>query len=113
MIRDFVIPAHRQRQLYRLLAYEDQAQTVSIDMSPISDDIGDISAVTWTVKDGNATIAHEDLTSNVASAVITTSDIGRSMIQLQATAGNNIEVVYLLVHAKNFRAIHWDYGYIC
>lgn len=109
----YTITANRNRQKFGLLAFEDQAQTVRVDFSPWSDDNGSVSTVTWTVDSGNAAISNEDLSSNVAEAVITTSDIGNSLIKLEATAGNNNEVVYILVHAKDFQAIHWDYGYIC
>ncbi len=109
-MQSHVVTANRNREIWQLLAFEDGAETVQFDFSPWADDNGNVSAVTWTVKSGEAAISNESLASNVASALITTTEQGKSLIQLKVTAGNNIYVTHLEVKAKDPRLPQNDYG---
>ena len=109
-MQSYVITATRNRQIERMLAFEDGAEAVEFDFSPWADDNGNVSAVTWTLKSGQAAISGQALTSNVASALITTSEQGASLIQIKATAGSNIYVTHLEVRAKDPEYPSQDYG---
>lgn len=97
-------------QIRNILAFKPGAETVKFDFSPWAEDNGSVSAVTWTVKSGQAAIANKTLASNVAQAVITTSESGGSLIQIKATAGNNVYITHLDILAKDPYRITDDYG---
>ena len=109
-MQTYTIKSNRNQQTKQLLAFKGEAQTVQLDFSPWETDNGTVTSVTWTVKSGQASIANESLSSSVAQATITTSDTGRSMITVAATAGNNIIKLYLHVFAKDPNTITNDYG---
>ncbi len=109
-MQTYVITANRNRQIEHLLSYEDQAETVKFDFDPWSDDNGAVSAVIWTVESGDAAISNTSLASNIAQSVITTSQIGASLIKIEATAGNNKYIAWLRVKAKDVQLPQEDYG---
>lgn len=110
-MKSYVVTANRSRQIERMLAFKDGAENVEFDFSPWVDDNATVTAVTWTVQYGQASVSSEALASNVASALITTSEAGASLIRLKATGGNNIYTAYLYVFCKDPQAIvQDDYG---
>lgn len=107
---DIVRANRRTQQIYSDLSYKDGTQTHSIDYNPWADDNGTITDVTLTLKSGQATIANESLASNVKSFTIQTSEVGRSVIQAKATAGNNIDILILTILTKDPTNQVQDYG---
>lgn len=106
----YTVKTNRNIQVRALLAFKSGAQTIKYDFSPWQTDNGTVTAVTWTVKSGQASITNKSLASSIASALITTSETGNSMIKIQATAGNNIFVTYLKVTSKDPMSQPVDYG---
>lgn len=109
---NYIVTANRRHQVKRMISFKGQARTVTVDFSPWADDYGTVSAVTAEVKSGTAAISGESLASNVKTLVVTTSDTGGSMIKLSATAGNNIETVYIYVYTKDPDSVEDDYGIV-
>lgn len=110
---DYVIRANRQVQLRKMLAFKGGVETVTFDYSPWADDFGAVTSVTAAVKSGQAAIGNESLTSNVKTLTITTSESGASMIKLTSGgAGNNVNIAYLYVYAKDPTAVTDDYGLV-
>jgi hypothetical protein len=107
---DYVRTANRRSQVRKMLAFKNGVETVTLDYSPWSDDYGTVTAVTATVKSGQASIGNESLTSNVKSMTISTPETGASMITLTATAGNNTDISYLYVYSKDPNTVTEDYG---
>jgi hypothetical protein len=106
----YVVTANRNRQIEHVLAWKDGAEKVEFDFNPWVDDHETVTAVTWTVKSGQAAVSGEALASNVASALITTAEQGASLIQIVATAGSNKYVTHILVKAKDPELPSQDYG---
>lgn len=109
-MQTYTVTSNRKHQVRSLLMFEGETQTIKYDVSPWETDNGTVTAVTWTVKSGDASIANETLTSSVATAEITTSNTGKSMIKLTLTAGNNTYITHLHVHTKDPDVITNDYG---
>lgn len=110
-MKKFVIRANDPIQVRCQLAMKDGVETVQFDFSPWAEDNGNVSAVTWTVESGNAGVSGEALASNVASAQITTSNQGGSMIRLKAVGTTDTKVINLRVYAKDPRQAADDYGF--
>lgn len=109
-MQTYNVTARRSRQTERLLAFKGGAEAVEFDFSAWADDNGTVTAVTWTLKSGQAAISGQTLTSNVASALITTSEQGASLVQIVATAGSNKYVANLEIRAKDPEYPSQDYG---
>lgn len=107
----YYIRANDRLQMRAMKAVKGQTQPVVVDFSAIADDIGALTGATWTVQSGNATISGESLTSNVASANITTADAGDSMIEVKGTNATYAEPIRIRVLAKDPHSVMaWDYG---
>lgn len=65
---------------------EEDALKLTLDMNPEAVRIDQaVSSVTWTVDTGKASVSSEALTTNVASALVTTNDEGLSLIKAKIT----------------------------
>lgn len=107
---DFAVTTQRNRQIERMLAFKDGAETVQFDYNPWSVDNGNVTVVTWTVKVGNAAISAQALAAGIASALVTTAESGGSLVQIKATAGTNIHITNLDILAKDPNRPINDYG---
>ena len=112
MASEFTLTAENNPEIFRDVAMKDGKKTYSFDFGPWAEDNHDITAVTWTVKAGQAAVSGQALTSNVATALVTFSQSGGSLIQVKAeTASNEVYVAYLDVMAKDPEAAYNnDYG---
>lgn len=109
---NYVRTHNRRQQVWNMLGFEDGSETVSIDYSPWSDDNGNVTACVVTVKTGTATVSNESLAGNTKTFTISNTQIGSSMIQLKATAGNNIDISHIRIMSKDPETITNDYGMI-
>lgn len=111
MATEFIITAENNPQIFYDIAFKDGVKTYSFDFKPWAEENHDVTTVTWTVKSGQATVSGEALTSNVATALVTFSQAGRSLIQIKAaTASNETFIAHLDILAKDPQAIVNDYG---
>lgn len=102
---DFFVTSKQRQEIRQRAQYKGDVKALSVDFSPWAEDNSDVSTVTWSVESGNAAISSETLTSNVASALITTSEAGHSMIKLLATDGTHTEAVYIHIRARDPQAV--------
>ena len=110
---DFILRANRRAQLFKMLSFKGETQTVTFDYLPWADDFGGVTSVALTVKSGQASIANESIASSKKSFTITTSEVGASMIKLvSGGAGNNVRVDYLYIFTKDPTAVINDYGLV-
>lgn len=70
---------------------------------------GTPTSATWTVEDGQATIGGQALASNVATANITVSEEGKSLIKIVTTDGTNTVTLFLKLKAIDETKVY-DYG---
>lgn len=111
-MKSYVVKSNRNQQVRSLLAFKGESQVVKYDFLPWEEDNGSVTSVDWAVKSGSAGITNEALSSSVASALITTSDAGSSLITITATSGSNVLVTTLRVVSKDPEYRINDYG-IC
>lgn len=112
MAKDFVITAEHNPEVFRTVEMKDGADTYSLDFAPWAEDNNTVTGATWTVEAGQASISGEALASNVASALISFPQEGRSLIKIDAETGTESYVVFIRVMAKDPKTQHDDYGLI-
>lgn len=65
---------------------EEDALTLTLDMNPEAGRLGtSVSSVAWAVDTGKASVSGEALSSNVATALVTTNDSGLSLVKVKIT----------------------------
>ena len=109
MAKTYYVTPTRTRRKQSRLAFESGQETINFDYTSWAQVNGTVTTVTVTVESGQAAISNEALTSNVKSMVVTTSQDGRSLIKLVATAGNNKDVQWLEVVARDLDVDSLDY----
>ena len=98
---DFYVMDKTREQVRQLLQFKGDVKTLSVDFSSWADDNAAVTLSTWTVESGQATLSSKTLTANVASALVTTSTPGSSMLKLVVTDGTRSEAVYIKVKCKD------------
>lgn len=113
MSTKFVITANNNSQLFRDVSFNGSAKSYSLDFSPWAEDNHAVTSATWEVVTGNASVSGETLASNVASALVTFSDVGGVLIKLTAATGTETYVAYFDVLVRDVCvAGSDDYGLI-
>ena len=95
------VRAFRNQESVKDTVNIDSAKTYEIDFSPWAEEFNNVTTVTWTVKNGQAAVSGETLSSNVATALITFNTEGRNLIQIKGDSGTEISVVYLDILVKD------------
>jgi hypothetical protein len=114
MATEFILTAENNPEIFRDVTFKDAKKTYSFDFTPWAEDNHDVTTVTWTVQSGQAAVSGQALTSNVATALVTFSQAGRSLIQVKgATASNEVFIAHLDVVAKDPEAVFIDDYGIC
>ena len=98
---DFYVMDKTREQVRRVLQFQGDVKALSVDFSTWADDNAAVTSVVWSVESGQAAISAQSLANNVASALITTTTAGSSMIKLLATDGTHSEAVYIRVMCKD------------
>ena len=111
---DFYVMAETRQQVLRKLLFKGDVKSISVDFNSWADDNAAVTTATWAVKSGQVAISGQALASNIASALLTASESGTSMITLTVTDGTHTEVQYIRVVAKDPQAISAipDYGMV-
>ena len=99
---EFVVTTNRNREIDKVLLMDGQTETVKFNVAPWEGDNGTVSSVSWSVVSGNASIANTALASSVASATVTGSSGGKSLVKVTlTTSGNNVGVLYFEVYVRD------------
>ena len=101
MAKEYTVTANNNPRVFRDVGIKGGAKTYQIDFSAWADDNNDLSTVTWSLESGSASISSISLSSNIASALVTFSDVGRSLIKILADSGTEIYVAYIDVVVKD------------
>ena len=111
MATDFTITAENNPRIFQDVGFKDGAIKYSFDFAPWADDNATITSATWTVISGDATVSGAALATNVATALVTFSKEGGSLIQIKAaTTSDGTYVAYLDVLAVDPQDATTDYG---
>jgi hypothetical protein len=100
-MKEYVVTSIRNREYESILMLDGESEEVRFDFSPWEADNATVTAVTWTVESGGVSIGSEALSSSVASAVVTGSSGGKSLVKLSCTAGSSVLVVYFTVYVRD------------
>lgn len=109
MAKSFTVTANNNVEQYNAVQFEGGADTYSFDLTPWQEDNNTVTGVTWTLDSGQAAISGEDLTSGIASALITTAKDGTSVIKVTVATSTETKVLWLYVRAKTHRIPFTDY----
>jgi len=113
MAENYTLRASNNPDVIRDTALINSAKTFSFNVSPWQENNNTVTSVTWTLKSGQAAITGAALAANVASALLTFGEAGRSKVQVKFTTTVETFVIYLDILVKDPNAgIVEDYG-IC
>jgi hypothetical protein len=110
MSTDFVVAAKNNPSKFTHRVSEDDAVTFTVDFTPWQEDNSNITSVTWTLESGSAAISGQNLTSGIASALVTFSDSGRNIISVLATTASEKKKVWIDIEATDQDKFIDDYG---
>ena len=109
----FVTTVKRQQIARTMKTLKGESETVEIDFSVWQANIGQtITGVTWEVLSGTASISAQTLSSNVASALITTPDEDASLIKVTAETARDDITEWIKIRTYDFEYTN-DYGVCC
>lgn len=112
MATEFYVTAENIPKRYYDITNKGDAVTYSFDFTPWQEDNHAITSVTWTVEAGNVAVSGQALTSGVATALLTFSDAGRSLVSILATTATEKKKVFLEVLARDqLQTFADDYGF--
>ena len=91
-MREIKIQKHEQ--------YKGSVYTYSVDLTLIEQSLGlTVSSATWSTQDNTVTIGTSALSSSIASAPITASSVGESLIKVtMTTSGDDSPVFYFNIN---------------
>ena len=99
---DFYVMDKTRQQVRQWLQFKGDIKSLSVDCNSWADDNGAVTTATWSVENsGQASISGQTLVDNVASALITTTEAGWSMLKLVVTDGTHTEAIYIKCRAKD------------
>lgn len=107
---DFYITARNNPMIFKANAVKGGAIDYTFDFSPWAEEHETVSTVTWTVKNGQAAVSGQTLASNVAQALVTTSEAGGSLIEIKAAGSTETFITHLDILAKDPNRNVSDYG---
>ena len=105
---EFAVTTNRNREIDKLLIMDGQTETVKFNVAPWEGDNGTVTSVTWALVSGNATISNEALASSVASARVSGSSAGKSLVKLTLTTTGNVGIVYFEVYVRDPQVVVGD-----
>ena len=110
MSTKFTVPARVQKDRFNDVVSINDAITYEFDFTAWQEDNNTITSATWTVETGNASVSNESLSSGVASALLTFSESGYSLISILVDTGTEKKKVWLETSTKDMKYEPYDYG---
>ena len=83
--------------------YKEEVTNYSVDFNVKTSELStSVSSVSWSVESGSAVISNESLSSDIASAFVTTNSADCSLIKVKATlADSQVAIHYFKVKASD------------
>lgn len=108
----FAVTAKHTADVYADEIVVGDSVSYSFDATPWQEDNSTITSAAWVLESGNVTVTDKTLVSGVASALISSSEPGRSIVSVLLQTATAKKKIYLVVHATDNTAIytHSDYG---
>jgi len=108
----FAVTAKQTADVYADEVAVGDSISYSFDATPWQEDNSTITSAVWALESGNVTVTDKTLVSGVASALISASEPGRSIVSVLLQTSAAVKKIYLVVHAKDNTATytHSDYG---
>lgn len=101
-MKQIFIKSKNNDLLFKDLVAVNDAKTYQVNFNQWAKSINDdVSSVSWSVENGQATISNTTLTDNVASALITFNGIGRVFIEIKAITATEIKTIWLDILVKD------------
>lgn len=110
MAKEFVVTSENNPDIFRDLDFKGGAKTYSLDFSQWAQENNTVTSATWTTESGQAAISGQALSNNVATALVTFSESGGSLIKIIADSGTEKFVTFIDVVSKDPNRIVEDYG---
>lgn len=89
------IPVFENQTSYKSKVKINEVRKYEVDFTAWAEDHADILTVTWTQKRGSVSIDSEALVSDVATAILTFTSLGRSLIEIKAVTSAETKIVFL------------------
>lgn len=109
----FTLLAQTRQDVFAANASIGDATKYQIDCTPWQEDNGTITSAEWTVESGTASIASENLTSGITSAIITYTQAGKALTSILLTTATTKKKIWLAVSVKDMKLLADDYGIEC
>ena len=101
-MKQIFIKSKNNDLLFKDLVAVNDAKTYQVNFNQWSKSINhDVSDVSWSIENGQATISNTTLTNNVASALITFNGTGRVFIEIKAITATEIKTIWLNILVKD------------
>lgn len=101
MSTDYTITAKGSPDVFLDRVSVGDAVKYVFDFSPWQEDNNTITSVTWSIEKGMLTIEEQALSNGVASALVTFSQSGKSLVGIIADTGSEKKKAWLEVSAKD------------
>jgi hypothetical protein len=111
MANSFVVRDNDRVGIRRMTTIKGAVEPIAFDFSPWAEDQGNVTSATWSVIVGKATLSSKALSSNVASAVLSTPEPGETVIQILGIGATHTKPVRIRVYTRDESTPISDYGW--
>jgi hypothetical protein len=101
MARTFYITSQSRQDVIDIPAMVGDDQQISVDFRAWAEDNAALTTATWAVSAGDAAIDGTSLSGSVATARITTTNSGTSLISVSVTDGTRTKKQFFRIAAKD------------
>jgi len=110
MSTDFIVTAKNIVDRFSHRNFEQDAGKFSVDFRPWNEDNEDITSVVWTSEYGPVSISSPILSAGVASAILTFSNAGVSVVSLKASGPTMTKKIIIKTRTESLTNLTDDYG---
>jgi len=111
MSTDYTVTAKGKPDIFYDNVSIGDAKSYAFDFTPWQEDNNTITSVTWVIEQGAPAINNQSLSGGIASALMTFSQSGKSLVSITADTGTEKKKVWLEVNAKDLEDnFNQDYG---
>ncbi len=101
MARTYYITSQTRQDVIDIPAMIGDDQQISVDFRAWAEDNSALTSATWAIAAGDASVDGTSLSGSVATARITTTNAGNSLITVSATDGTRTKKQFFRIAAKD------------